>query len=70
MEQGKEIGGLAQSVFPSGRFIPSGTNEAAAKNTQAAIAGPKITVAFEATFVIGNYVANPSGLSSPAPLLQ
>jgi len=59
MEQGKEIGRLARSLFPDGRFIPGGTNEAAAKATQAAISDPKLIVAFEATFVVGNYVAKP-----------
>ncbi|MGA2440740.1 MAG: DUF2779 domain-containing protein [Tepidisphaeraceae bacterium] len=59
MEQGKEVGRLARSLFPNGRLIPSGTNEAAAKRTQAAIANPRLAVAFEATFVVGNYVAKP-----------
>jgi predicted RecB family nuclease len=59
MEQGKEIGRLARSLFPKGRIILSGTNEAAAKATRAAISDPKVSVAFEATFVVGNYVAKP-----------
>jgi predicted RecB family nuclease len=59
MEQGKEIGRLARSLFPDGRFIPSGTNEAAVNAPQAAIADPELTVAFEGTFVVGNFVAKP-----------
>ena len=55
MEQGKEIGKLARTVFPGGHFIPNGTNEAAAKSTQDAIADGRITVAFEYTFVVGSY---------------
>jgi hypothetical protein len=59
MEQGKEIGRLARTLFPNGRFIPGGTNEAAAKNTQAVIADANVTVVFEATFVVGSFVAKP-----------
>src|SRR5208337_2693866 len=59
MEQGQEVGRLARTLFPDGRFIPSGTNEAASKATQAAISDPKLTIAFEATFLAGNFVAKP-----------
>jgi predicted RecB family nuclease len=59
MEQGKEIGKLARTVFPGGHFIRNGTNEATASRTQDAIADGRIDVAFESTFVVGNYVAKP-----------
>jgi len=59
MQQGQEIGRLARSLFPDGRFIPSGTNAAAANATQAVIVDPKLTVAFEATFIVGSFVAKP-----------
>ena len=57
MEQGKEIGGLARSLYPDGIFVNELSSEAAAKGTCDLLKKPQTRVLFEATFLSGNYIA-------------
>jgi predicted RecB family nuclease len=57
MEQGKEIGRLARSLYPDGIFVNELSSEAAAKRTRDLLKKPQIRVLFEATFLAGNYIA-------------
>jgi len=57
MEQGKEIGRQARSLFPEGVFVPAGAAKDAAAKTKTLM--NKATVLFEGTFFIEGYVAKP-----------
>ncbi|MGA2121502.1 MAG: DUF2779 domain-containing protein [Methanoregula sp.] len=57
MEQGKEIGSLARSLYPDGIFVNELSSRAAAERTQDLLKNPKTRVIFEATFPAGNYIA-------------
>ncbi len=57
MEQGKEIGSLARSLYPEGIFVNELSSNAAANRTRDLLKDPKTTVLFEATFIAGNYIA-------------
>lgn len=57
MEQGKEIGSLARSLYPEGIFVNESSSNAAADRTWDLLKEPKTTVLFEATFIAGNCIA-------------
>ena len=57
MEQGKEIGSLARSLYPEGIFVNELSSKAAAERTRDLMKNPKTRVIFEATFLAGNYIA-------------
>jgi predicted RecB family nuclease len=57
MEQGKEIGSLARSLYPKGVFVNELSSNAAADRTRDILKNPKTPVIFEATFIAGNYIA-------------
>lgn len=57
MEQGKEIGSLARSLYPEGIFVNELTSKAAAERTRDLMKNPETRVIFEATFLSGNYIA-------------
>jgi hypothetical protein len=57
MEQGKEIGSLARSLYPEGIFVNELNSKTAAERTQDLLKNPKTRVMFEATFLAGNYIA-------------
>lgn len=59
MEQGKEIGRLARSLFPDGRLVPSGTNEATSAKTLKCLRDSSVTAVFEGTLLSAHYVAKP-----------
>ena len=57
MEQGKEIGSLARSVYPEGIFVHDLNSSNASARTRELMNDPKTRVLFEATFLAGNYIA-------------
>jgi hypothetical protein len=57
MEQGKEIGSPARSLYPEGIYVNELSSKAAAECTQDLLNNPKTRVMFEATFLAGNYIA-------------
>lgn len=57
MEQGKEIGSLARSLYPEGIFVNELNSKAAAERTRDLLKNPETRVIFEATFLAGNYIA-------------
>jgi len=57
MEQGKEIGRLARSLYPDGIFVNELSSEATANRSRDLLKKPQTSVLFEATFLAGNYIA-------------
>jgi len=57
LDQGREVGERAREVFPEGILIDDVRLTKAAERTNDLINDSKISVIFEATFVIGNYAA-------------
>ena len=57
MEQGKEIGRLARSLYPEGIFVNELSSPAAAARTRDLLANPDTHSIFEATFLAGSYIA-------------
>jgi hypothetical protein len=57
MEQGKEIGRRARSLYPEGIFVNELSSPAAAARTRELLDNPDTQVIFEATFLAGNYIA-------------
>jgi len=57
MEQGKEIGRRARSLYPEGIFVNELSSPAAAARTRDLLDNPHTHVLFEATFLAGNYIA-------------
>ena len=56
MEQGKEIGSLARSLYSKGIFVNELNSKAAGERTRDLLKNPKTRVIFEATFLAGNYI--------------
>ena len=57
MEQGKEIGRRARSLYPEGIFVNELSSNAAAVRTHDLLDNPLTQVIFEATFLAGSYIA-------------
>jgi len=57
MEQGKEIGRLARNLYPEGIFINELSSHAASARTRDLLNNLQTRVLFEATFLVGNYIA-------------
>ena len=56
IEQGLEIQQKARNIFPDGRLV-TGDNVFAAKKTQELLKDEGVSVIFEATFLVGGYIA-------------